>query len=94
MAEDETGEVGEFPARLPSVNLTGPAVGTLPVLGDGAGDPLGPGIAVPPVQLGLLSQEAFGTPLLWKDLLQYNDIDDPASFIGPLSVLPVGLSQR
>jgi hypothetical protein len=55
---------------------------------------LGPSIAVPPVQLGLLSQAAFGTPLLWKDLLQYNNIDDPASFAGPLAVPPVGLSQR
>jgi hypothetical protein len=96
VAEDETGDspAGDFPARLPTVNLDGPAVGTLPVLGDGAGDPLGPSIAVPPVQLGLLSQAAFGTPLLWKDLLQYNNIDDPASFAGPLAVPPVGLSQR
>ena len=45
---------------------------------------------VPPAELGRLSVEAFGTPLLWKLLLEYNDIDDPAHFSGPLAVPPVG----
>jgi hypothetical protein len=49
---------------------------------------------VPPAELGLLSEAAFGTPLLWKALLTYNDIDDPARFSGPLAVPPLGEGAR
>ena len=49
---------------------------------------------VPPAELGLLSEAAFGTPLLWKALLEYNGIDDPARFSGPLAVPPLGEGAR
>ncbi len=49
---------------------------------------------VPPAELGLLSEAAFGTPLLWKALLEYNGIDDPAHFSGPLAVPPLGEGVR
>lgn len=49
---------------------------------------------VPPAELGLLSTTAFGTPLLWKLLLSYNGIDDPARFAGPLDVPPLGEGSR
>jgi hypothetical protein len=70
-------------------------VGALPVIGDGTtgvADPAGllPIPFVNPVELGLLSDAAFGTPLLWKQLLLYNDIDDPLHFTGPLAVPPLG----
>ncbi len=96
-ADEEGGEAFELAQRLPPVDLTAPAVGTLAVQGDGAGvaeqgiDP--PGL-VPPVQLGLLSNEAFGMPHLWKALLEYNGIDDPSRFTGPLAVPPMGEVQR
>lgn len=94
-ADDEGGEAWELAQRLPPVDLAAPAVGALPVVGDGttggvdsSGDP--PKASVNPVELGLLSEKAFGTPFLWKALLLYNDIDDPASFHGPLAIPPLG----
>lgn len=91
-ADEEGGESYELLSRLPTVDLTAPAVGTVGVVGDGSGGDRPPGEAgpVPPTELGLLSLQAFGTPLLWKLLLLYNGIDDPSRFAGPLAVPPVG----
>ena len=94
-ADEEGGEAWGLAQRLPPVDLTAPAVGALAVAGDGSTGVAEPGAPAPtpmvnPVELGLLSQEAFGTPLLWKQLLAYNDIDDPQHFTGPLAVPPIG----
>lgn len=97
-ADEEGGEAYELAARLPVVDLTAPPVDSLVVLGDGEGGDetteAAEGGLVPPVELGLLSRAAFGTPLLWKLLLAYNDIDDPARFAGPLAVPPLGEAPR
>ncbi len=45
---------------------------------------------IDPARLGLLSLTAFGNELQWKELLTYNDIDDPLRFSGPLAVPPSG----
>lgn len=99
-ADEEGGENYELAQRLPPVDLTAPPVDTLTVYGDGstpenAAEGIAPdgGAAVPevpPGELGRLSLAAFGTPLLWKLLLEYNNIDDPARFAGPLAVPPIG----
>jgi hypothetical protein len=95
-ADEEGGENYELARRLPPVDLTAPPVDTLPVTGDGSTDrdaltPDGGLLPeVPPAELGRLSIEAFGTPLLWKLLLEYNNVDDPAHFNGPLAVPPMG----
>jgi hypothetical protein len=96
-ADEEGGENYELAQRLPAVDLTAPPVDTLAVGGDGSTDrdataPDGGELLpeVPPGELGRLSLAAFGTPLLWKMLLEYNNIDDPAHFNGPLAVPPVG----
>ncbi|MBT8162049.1 MULTISPECIES: hypothetical protein [Arthrobacter] len=96
-ADQEGGENYELAQRLPTVDLTAPPVDTLAVGGDGSTDrsalaPDGgePVPEVPPGELGRLSLAAFGTPLLWKLLLEYNNIDDPSHFNGPLAVPPVG----
>ena len=91
-ADEEGGESYELLRRLPAVDLRAPAVGTVDVVGDGSGEgPAGDGTRpVPPTELGLLSTDAFGTPLLWKLLLEFNGVDDPAEFTGPLAVPPLG----
>lgn len=96
-ADEEGGENYELAQRLPIVDLTAPPVDTLAVHGDGgtarsatAPDGGPPVPEVPPGELGRLSLEAFGTPLLWKLLLEYNDVDDPSRFNGPLAVPPLG----
>lgn len=101
-ADEEGGENFELAMRLPTVDLTAPPAGVVPVLGDGRdgsnavesalGEP-GPR-SVPPGELGLLSQEAFGTPFLWKALLEFNGIDDPTHFAGPLAIPRVGEANR
>jgi hypothetical protein len=92
-ADEEGGESYELLSRLPPVDLTAPPVGSVAVVGDGAAGPAGATEGprpVPPAELGLLSARLFGTPLLWKLLLEYNGIDDPAAFAGPLAVPPLG----
>ncbi|MEE2568870.1 hypothetical protein V1638_05600 [Pseudarthrobacter sp. J64] len=97
-ADEEGGENYELAQRLPAVDLTAAPVDTLPVLGDGStalaaegGPDVGSTVPeVPPGELGRLSLAAFGTPLLWKLLLEYNNVDDPARFTGPLAVPPLG----
>lgn len=92
-ADEAGGENYELAQRLPHVNVGAASVGSLPVLGDGeqpaAGDPAAPP-SVWPVDLGLLSQSAYGTPLLWKALCAHNGIDDPFHFAGPVAVPPLG----
>ena len=91
-ADREGGEAWELAQRLPAVDLTAPPVTTLPVVGDGSttAEEAEGAATIEPARLGLLSQEAFGVELLWKQLLEYNDIDDPLSFTGPLAVPPLG----
>lgn len=91
-ADREGGEAWELQQRLPPVDLAATPVGTLAVVGDGstlAGQAV-QAATIEPAQLGLLSRAAFGVELLWKDLLQYNDIDDPLHLTGPLAVPPIG----
>ena len=90
--DEDGGESFELRRRLPTVDLTAPPVATLPVPGDGS-----PGADAASVvsnsdsaQLGLLSLAAFGTPLMWKSLLEYNDVEDPQHIVGPLAVPPMG----
>ncbi|MDJ0313093.1 hypothetical protein [Arthrobacter sp. H35-D1] len=96
--DEEGGENYELAQRLPAVDLTAPPVGALEVIGDGADEDLmeeddGNSMVslphVPPGELGILSWRAFGTPLQWKLLLGYNNIDNPFGFAGPLAVPPV-----
>jgi hypothetical protein len=49
-----------------------------------------PSTAAPinPLQLGLMSLDAFGTPFQWKLLMEYNNVDDPLSVTRPLGVPP------
>lgn len=90
-ADELGGENYELAQRLPPVDVTAPAVGSVPVLGDGTSLTDSEGVpAVHPGDLGLLSTAAFGTPLLWKELLGYNGVEDPFHFVGPLSVPPLG----
>jgi hypothetical protein len=96
-ADEEGGENYELALRLPAVDLTAPPVDSLDVYGDGStdrttewaeGDEPIPNVLV--AELMRLSMLAFGTPNLWKLLLEYNNIDDPARFSGPLAVPPLG----
>lgn len=114
-ADEPGGEAWELATRLPRVDLTGEPVGAIGVAGgtgrpahraDGSPDPGGTSGSRPrptdPVELGILSQAAFGTPLLWKALLAYNDVDDPVDLArtvaerggGALAVPPLGESPR
>ena len=92
-ADEEGGEAWELAQRLPSVDLTAPPATSLPLVGDGsATEASGSGDAatVSPAMLGILARSAFGSEQLWKELLLYNDIDDPLHFEGPLAVPPLG----
>lgn len=96
-ADREGGEAWELARRLPPVDLSAPPVATLAVVGDGSavagatsGAAATDAATIVPAQLGLLARQAFGTELLWKELLLYNDVDDPLTVTGPLAVPPVG----
>lgn len=98
-ADAEGGEAWELAQRLPAIDLSAPAVTALEVVDEGGstltGEPDDPGTAtINPVRLGLFSQEAFGNPFQWKELLEYNDIEDPLDFVGPLAVPPSGEGPR
>ena len=94
-ADREGGESFGLSRRLPPVDLTAPPVASMPVPGDGSeADPRGTGATIDPARLGLLSLAAFGNELQWKELLTYNDIDDPLDFTGPLAVPPSGEGPR
>jgi Contractile injection system tube protein len=86
-ADEPGGEAHDYLSTLPPVDLSAPPVGAvLPVEEGGDPDRLGP---VSPRELGLMSYQAFGTPLWWKLLMTYNGLDDPLQPSGPLEVPPL-----
>ena len=98
-ADAEGGEAWELARRLPPVDLAAPAVSALEVVtegdpADGADLEARDTARINPVRLGLFSQQAFGNPFQWKELLTYNDIEDPLDFVGPLAVPPSGEGPR
>lgn len=90
--EDDAAASTELPQRLPVVDLSAPPVATIPVIGEGAAtsEQVGGGPTIAPARLGLLARAALGAELLWKELLEYNDVDDPLQLTGTLDVPPVG----
>ena len=111
-ADEPGGEAWELAGRLPRVDLTAPPVAALPVPGatgrsrqsTAPGRGAAPAAPRPtdPAELGMLSAAAFGTPLLWKALLAYNDVDDPVELArtladrggAALAVPPLGEAPR
>lgn len=88
-ADAEGGEAWELAQRLPPVDLSAPAIRALEVVAEGS-DPGDDEASIQAARLGLFSLEAFGNPFQWKQLLTYNDVDDPLQFVGPLAVPPSG----
>lgn len=86
-ADAPGGEMHDYLASLPPVDLSAEPTGTVTPVDDGAGG--GEAAPLSPVQLGLMSQQAYGTPLLWKLIAAYNDLDDPLRPAGPLAVPPL-----
>ncbi|MDQ7993817.1 MAG: hypothetical protein AAGC63_16435, partial [Propionicimonas sp.] len=91
----------ELAQRLPHVDLSAPAVKAIEVVDEGSPpaaddqESVLEGLAtITPTRLGIFSLEAFGNPFQWKALLEYNDIDDPLAFSGPLAVPPSGEGPR
>ncbi len=72
-------------AALAGVDLAGQPTRSVAPEGEQTIDPSG-GAPINPLQLGLMSVDAFGTPLMWKTLMTYNDIDDPLNLTLPLGV--------
>lgn len=93
-ADAEGGEAWELATRLPHVDLSAPAVTALEVVDEGSVDAADGDATINPTRLGLFSLEAFGNPFQWKELMAYNDIEDPLDFVGPLAVPPSGEGQR
>jgi hypothetical protein len=102
-ADEEGGENYELAQRLPPVDLTAPPVDTVPVPGDGSMDllPPVPGEPVLPArpntptrEYGIASMNAYGTPLLVKQILAFTGIDDPFHFAGRLAIPPLGETAR
>lgn len=93
-ADEEGGEAWALAQRLPQLDLNAPAVTALEVVDEGRPTDGDGAATISPTRLGLFSLEAFGNPFQWKDLLQYNDIDDPLDFSGPLSVPAIGEGSR
>lgn len=93
-ADEEGGEAWELAQRLPAIDLSAPAVAALDVVDEGSPSVEEGEATISPTRLGLFSLEAFGNPFQWKDLLLYNDIDDPLDFVGPLAVPPSGEGPR
>ncbi|MDI9628747.1 MAG: hypothetical protein QM286_09420 [Acidobacteriota bacterium] len=93
-ADAEGGEAWELAQRLPPIDLSAPAVTAIEVVEEG--NPAADTDAAPinPTRLGLFSTQAFGNPFQWKGLLEYNGIDDPLDFTGPLAVPFVGDEPR
>lgn len=74
---------GPSPADL---DLTAqPTRSVVPVGEQGTGPDAPP---INPRQLGLMSLDVFGSPLQWKLLMAYNDVDDPLQIPGSLGVPP------
>lgn len=70
------------------VDLTAQPTRSVTPEGEETIDPAG-GSPINPLQLGLMSVDAFGTPLMWKSLMTYNNVDDPLIISQPLGVPPV-----
>jgi hypothetical protein len=88
LASDEhPGETYEDVAAPSGLDPHGTPTRVVVPLGEEGGDPRDP-TPLSPVQLGLLSLDAFGTPFFWKVLLDYNGVDDPLAVSGPLAVPP------
>jgi hypothetical protein len=85
-ADAEGGEAWELAQRLPPVDLSSPPASALEVLDEGSAATAEGDATINPTRLGLFSLDAFGNPFQWKQLLLYNDIDDPLDFTGPLAV--------
>jgi hypothetical protein len=68
-------------------DLTGQPSRSVTPLGEENDDPSSAS-TINPLQLGLMSLDAFGTPFLWKLLMQYNNVDNPLSVTTSLGVPP------
>lgn len=84
---DPVPDVTAAPQVLPAVDLAGTPVRSLLPVTDGSGGP--EALELPLGELGQLSEDAFGTPFLWKELLAYNQVDDPSLAVGRLDVPPL-----
>jgi hypothetical protein len=85
--EPTVGETYTTATPRPDVDLAAQPARSVAPLGEQSSDPnAGP---INPLQLGLMSLDAFGTPFEWKLLMQYNNIDDPLRIRGSLGVPPV-----
>jgi hypothetical protein len=73
------------PPQTPQLDLTAAPVSRLETPSSSA---LAERYEVLPGQLGNLSLSAFGTPFLWKELMDYNGVDDPLHPSGPLDIPP------
>jgi hypothetical protein len=98
-ADEEGGEAWDLAQRLPPIDLSAPAVKAIEVVDEGmppadTDEDLAGIATISPTRLGIFSLEAFGNPFQWKALLEYNDIDDPLDFTGPLAVPPSGEGPR
>ncbi len=93
-ADEEGGEAWELAQRLPHIDLSAPPATALEVVDEGSPTSEDGEATINPTRLGLFSLEAFGNPFQWKELLAYNDIDDPLDFTGPLSVPFLGEGPR
>ena len=85
-ADSEGGEAWELAQRLPYIDLSAPAASALEVVDEGSLTSEEGAATINPTRLGLFSLEAFGNAFQWKELLEYNAIDDPLDFTGPLAV--------
>ena len=85
-ADAEGGEAWELAQRLPFIDLRAPAATALEVVDEGSLASEEGAATINPTRLGLFSLEAFGNAFQWKALLEYNGIDDPLDFVGPLAV--------
>lgn len=83
--EQSAGDSYAGATAISDIDLTGPPSRSIaPAAAQAIG--LGGTSAVNPVQLGLLSLEAFGSPLMWKHLMTFNGVEDPLRLSGPLGV--------
>jgi hypothetical protein len=85
--EQAAGETHENAPPPSDVDLAAQPSRSVAPLGEQSTDPHA--APINPLQLGLMSLDAFGSPFLWKLLMQYNNIDDPLGVRGPLGVPPV-----
>lgn len=88
LGTDQTSGVGidgiEGSAVTSGIDLTTQPSRSVVPEGEQTVDPTG--ASINPLQLGLMSQDAFGSPLMWKLLMEFNNVDDPLHVSGPLGV--------